>query len=654
MTASPARWLDSAWRVTALYTLLTIATTWPLAARMTSSLPSDLGDPLLNCFIIDWGVEHVRALASGDLDAFRSYWHAPMFHPEPLTLAYSEHLFALAFQAAPVVALTGNVLLAYNLLFLSTFVLSALGMYLLARELTGSGAAAIVAGLLYGFALYRVAQYPHLQALSSQWLPFVVLGLRRFFVTRRLRALAWAMLALAAQNLSNGYYLIYFAPFIAAYCLYEIVDRRLWTDGRVLVGVIGAGFVTVLVAAPFLIPYLLLRGLGFEARDITEVRAYSADLYAWVTAPPASRMWGWLQMIRKPENELFPGLVVIALAMIGCVARLRTLWGPPAPPTRRRRLALATIGIPGLATLVFSALVLTTGDEYWRIGGYRLTLREPRKAGMILSVLAAALIAISPRVRRLLRGVPGSALGFFILAAATSAMLTLGPVVEIGGRETRLPALYGVFYQHVPGFDGLRVPARYAMLTIFCLSLVAGFGARAALSRGRLGRAVLAGLTVVFALESTAAPITVDGTVAAPGYAKRAGPIRAASKAPEVYRFAGTLPAEAVIAEFPFGSPGWDLQAIFYQRVHRRPVVNGYSGGFPESFHLNREAFAALDVVPDVAWRRLLDSGATHVIVHLAAIHRRDRIALDRWLTGRGALVLQTFGHDRIYRLPSR
>ena len=63
-----------------------------------------------------------------------NFWNANIFHPEPLTLAYSEHLFAQAVQILPVYALTGNIILCYNLLFLSTFVLSGLGMFLFVRE----------------------------------------------------------------------------------------------------------------------------------------------------------------------------------------------------------------------------------------------------------------------------------------------------------------------------------------------------------------------------------------------------------------------------------------------------------------------------------------------------------------------------------------
>lgn len=60
---------------------------------------------------------------------------------------------------------------------------------------------------------------------------------------------------------------------------------------------------------------------------------------------------------------------------------------------------------------------------------------------------------------------------------------------------------------------------------------------------------------------------------------------------PEVYRFAATLPSSTVLLEYPLGAPAWDLQSVFYQPVHRHPLVNGYSGGFPKSFYDNTDAF---------------------------------------------------------------
>lgn len=99
-----SRCFDTASRATAVYTLVALATTWPLALHLTTAVPADLGDPLLNAFIIDGGITQLGSLLSGDLSAFSRFWHAPIFHPEPLTLAYSEHLAAQALQAAPLYA----------------------------------------------------------------------------------------------------------------------------------------------------------------------------------------------------------------------------------------------------------------------------------------------------------------------------------------------------------------------------------------------------------------------------------------------------------------------------------------------------------------------------------------------------------------------
>lgn len=652
MIASRRGWLDSAWRVTAIYTLVTLATTWPLAVRLTTSVPADHGDPLLNCFIIQWGVDHVLALAGGDPGAFRHYWHAPIFHPEPLALAYSEHLFAQAVQAAPVHAATGNVLLSYNLLFLSTFVLSGLGMYLLSRELTGSGPAAFVGGLLYAFALYRVAQFPHLQALSSQWLPFVFFGLRRFFATRRWTPLAGATLALVAQNLSNGYYLIFFAPFVAAYCVYELLDRRAWADVRVLAGLAGAALATAVATLPFLVPYLALRASGFEARPLHELRLYSADLLAWLTAAPANRVWGWLALFEKAEGELFPGVVTPLLAALALGARARTLWRSAPPAARRWQTITARVVLAiavGLAA--FMLAVMATGDSYWRVLGMRVTMRQPWRAGVLVVLLGAAVAALSPFARRLLRGVPGSALGFFAGSAVLSALLAHGPVIDAGGTPTELPAPYAILYTYVPGFNGLRVPARYAMLTACCLAVLGAFGARALLARPR-GAATVAVLSALFVIESSAAPIPLDRRLSAAPYRDVPPRVHTGASVPGVYRFAAALPASAVLLELPLGSPAWDLRSVFYQRVHRRPLVNGYSGGFPRSFDDNRDALEALAVVPGVAWRRVRESGATHVILHRAAYTPAAANAIEDWLGARGATLVHAVGEDRVFALP--
>ena len=116
------------------YTALTLLFTWPLARGLTHDIPGDFGDPLLNAWIVAWDTSHLG----------RGWWNANIFFPHPLALCYSEHLLPQALQALPVHFVSSNPILSYNLLFLSTFVLSGLGMFLLVRELTGNKAAAFV------------------------------------------------------------------------------------------------------------------------------------------------------------------------------------------------------------------------------------------------------------------------------------------------------------------------------------------------------------------------------------------------------------------------------------------------------------------------------------------------------------------------------
>ncbi len=77
-----------------------------------------------------WDCQQLLAILRGDFARLATFFDANIFHPLPLTLAYSEHFIAQAVQVLPVWALTGNPILCYNLLYLSTFVLSGLGAYL--------------------------------------------------------------------------------------------------------------------------------------------------------------------------------------------------------------------------------------------------------------------------------------------------------------------------------------------------------------------------------------------------------------------------------------------------------------------------------------------------------------------------------------------
>ena len=641
MQQGPGRW--HAPLAALAYTVLALLWTWPLALGLTRDLPWDLGDPVLNCFILERNARLFLAALGGDIAALGGFWDARIFHPDPLTLAYSEHLLPQSLLVLPVYALSHNVLLSYNLLFLATFVLSGLGVFLLVRDLTDHTGAAFLAGVLFAFAPYRVEQLSHVQVLSSQWMPFALLGLHRFARSGRWPPLLLGSLALLAQGLSCGYYLLFFSPLAAAFAAFEMFRQRreqaAW--GRLA----AAGAVMFALALLFLLPYAELRASTGLRRERAEVERFSADVFAYLTAPEEIHAWGdVMRAFPGPEGQLFPGLA----APLGAAL---ALWvaagaGPGARASPRglpmvARLAGAWLGLQALAVV----LIVTGGAS--AIGDVVpvLKIRSLPHALVSASCAAVVLCVTSRDVRGWLRGFAGSHTGFFALAAITAAILSCGPTLRSFGRPL-LEGPYALLYDFVPGFDGVRVPARFAMVVMLCLAVLAGFGA----ARLRM-RAVIT-LGILALLESTAAPLVVNDVWSDPTLHRPPARLAIGAAAAPIYRRAATLPRSSVLIEFPFASEPYELRYMFHQPVHGLPLVNGFSGAVPASYARCRVPLRAVLAEPERAGRSLAETTATHAIVHegawnIAAKGRR----VTRWLEEQGATILAREGSDVLLAL---
>ena len=153
--------------------LLTLALTWPLAARLGSALPAGAGDLWQNVWNFWWWG---RALREG----VSPWWTSYLFHPQGADLALHTHsplnMLAFARWLEPTTA--------YGVAVLASTWLSAFGMLLLARELTGSARAGLVAGLVFAFFPHRLEQtLEHLNLFSTEFLPLALWSFLR--VVRR-------------------------------------------------------------------------------------------------------------------------------------------------------------------------------------------------------------------------------------------------------------------------------------------------------------------------------------------------------------------------------------------------------------------------------------------------------------------------------------
>jgi hypothetical protein len=610
---------------------LTVALTWPVARGIARDVPSDLGDPLFAMWVMSWDATH---LGSG-------WWNANVFYPHPLALAYSEHFLPQALQVLPIYLVTKNPILCYNLVFLSTFALSGLGMFLFARELTGSREGAFVAGLAYAFAPYRIASLPHLQVLSSAWLPFVLFGFRRYFSTGKLFPLAGAVVAWVVQNLSCGYYFLYFSPAIALYIAWEITVRRLWTNPRVLSAIAAAAAVTAMLTVPFLLPYQALRDLGFSPRGAREVDRFAADVYSYLTAAPNLRVWGTsARAWPKAESALFPGLTVVALAAIAVLHA----W-------RASRFAAWFTAAAVAAMVVLLALL-----SGWTLRLPVLQITDLGRTVLVAAALAVAALACSREIRSAVWRWCEQPAAILSLLTIFGAVMSLGTHITAKGRVVLDSAPYGFFYRFVPGFDGLRVPSRFGMVVAFGLAALAALGVAAIPGERRRSRLVLLAGALI-AMEFLAVPLPINGnstTYDRPGLAPLPDRIDAGAGAPPVYRFVASLAAPAAILELPLGEPAFDIRYMFYSTLHWKPLVNGYSGGAPADYALLDTRLQEVFTQPDRAWRALVETKATHVIVHEGFYAGEAGPGISDWIRKGGGREVAVFETDRVFELVGR
>ena len=659
------------WTAFLLYLALSLVLTWPLVAGLTTDVPGDLGDSLLNMWILAWGAEHLPQLLTGAL-SWSEYWNANIFHPEPLSFALSEHLVGQALQILPIYWLTGNIILCYNLLFISTFALSALGTFLLVRDLTGNARAAFIAGLIYGFLPYRIASVPHLQVLSSQWMPFAVWGFDRFIARfpGPSRLPAWGALvvgtgALVLQNWSCVYYLMYFAPFLLLFVLHRMSAAGAMRDPRLWAWLSTAAVVTLALTLPFLLPYQQAHERFAVERAMGEANQYAANVWSYVTASENIRLWGRaLRFYPYGEGETFLGfmpwlLALVALASLlspapGAAANAAPRWG--SAHSRWRRILIWILAVVALTQ--FIALMSTVMFGGFNLDLFGIPIRARTAPRLLLQFLVAlaGLLALSSRPRHHASRLFRSPVMFALLAVVLAMWLSLGPTPSAGNARVSGFGLYGVLHDFVPGYNGLRVPARFAMIAGLFLAVLAGFGAAKVLgghetaapestngSRGRR-RTAFAMIAVLILVEGFAVPIEINRTWKQ-YEAEPPARVFPRKHAPAVYQRIAALPEGSVITEFPFGDGAWEIRYVYYAAAHWKPITNGYSGAFPPGYKERVARLQRIAADPEAAWQSLRDAGTTHVVLHRLAYERVEHAdAVEAWLRSHGAVEIESPG----------
>lgn len=447
----------------AAYAVLSLAYTWPLALHMASAVPHDRGDPLLVAWVLWWSTKTVPLTAA--------WWNAPAFYPSTGVLAFSEHFLGLGPISAPVILISHNPLLAYNVAFFASYVLSGIAGYLLGFVLTGRRGAAFVAGTAFAFAPYRLSHLQHLQLLSSYWMPIALAALHLHFRSLHSR---WAIVFAAAwlmQALACGYYFFFLSVFAALWLLW--FGRE--TPIRALVPVAASWIVAALLLLPILFGYRAIHATYGFHRSPVEMLYYSADVAGLFAASPDSLLWHGLRAVSNDESAIFPGVTAVICLGAGLWMLLRhssfvlrhfraplgfyvvaalTMWLlalGPQPGLLGHRL-----GVPG----VYSLIAWLPGFDEMRVPA-RLWMLSVLSLSAIAALVVAAIesptrrkwIAVAATIGFLLDGWPRT---FPLVAAPDSRVTTNAAVARLGLplRQNETETMYGAIPQARPVFNG--------------------------------------------------------------------------------------------------------------------------------------------------------------------------------------------------------
>lgn len=412
----------------ALFVVLALFHTWPLATAPGTLSRHDNADALLNEWAVAW-VAH---------QAFRhplQLFDANIFYPEPNTLAYSEHLFVQGMMGAPLLWAGVSTTVVHNLLVIAGFALTGWTMALVVRRWTGDWWAAILGGMLLAFNAHSLSRIAHLQAVHVEFLPLAMYALDRLLTIPKARTALWLALAFVLQSLTSNYLLVFMTFGLTGAALLR-AREWLWPDRAREFGLICvSGTVAIVLLAPFLYHYLLAREQQGLGRSLEEAALYAASWTDYLAASGRVHYETWSARFARPRGAfLFPGLTAVLLTGVAVVTG--TVWA------RTGRLWLGL----GLTGLVLSFGAALPGYEYLYSAVPLLQgIRASVRFGYLVLAAVAALAAFGfAEVRSRLGGRPA------LLAAVSIAGLLL-----VTAEAARVPFGYTA---------ALRVPPVYRLL----------------------------------------------------------------------------------------------------------------------------------------------------------------------------------------------
>jgi hypothetical protein len=614
-----------------LYLLLAAGLTWPLAIRLSTCV-SDLGDPLLNAWILDW-TSH--ALIHQPLHLF----DAPMFYPSVMPLAYSEHLVGIAILTMPFHLAGVPPIALHNIAMLIGFALSGYGAFVLARMFVRPYTAAFVSGIVYAFCSFKFDHLAHLQIVCSGWVPLTFAALIAYLRKPTWKRAAALTAALAMNGLTNIYYLLFTAAALGgSIVLLLFIGKK--QSMRVWLGLAGALVAAALILLPFLLPYRTVSDLYNMKRPENEVRAGSGEWHDWLRANPRSLWYGSLvpDDQHRAEREVFPGLAALFFfaAAIVMTPRRETRPSDTAGANVSPRV-LRALDV-GIVICAAAAVLAAMSEPRFRLAPFGRVLVSIRGTDVpMIAMLLLVLARLSIRLPLAFGGgVAGEDGGRTIRDFVRDSRFDAGAWAALGwiifgvlGTLGLNAFFHSFLYERIEAYQSIRAPGRWAVIAFVGLAVWVALGAEALLAR-RSGMRRLALAFVLVAVAVIDVLPTIQWEQALPEVAP-------------VYRFVKHERVQPVM-EWPVDN--WlAFRYLLGSTYHRVMLMNGSSGWEGPLYRLMRIDWDEQKYAHSFELAEA--NGARLLIVHAHWLKDPERVraALKQAVDAKRIAYLRRFDH---------
>lgn len=315
--------------ITLSFTLLTLILTYPVIFRLSTHFMCDGGDGFQNMWNMWWLKTSLLNLHTNP------YYTTYLHYPDGISLLFQTFNPFNGLISIPLQFLF-RMEITYNLVVIFSFIMSGIGMYLLARYLIKNRLAAFISGVIYTFCPFHFAHgLGHLQLIAMEWMPFYIL-----YMIKTHREGGWKNgvlggLFLILTALCSWYYLIYSGFITCIYLIYHLIANR----ESVLSKNFGRNILILFVT--FWVCMSPLFGAMFYAKTTQEFvgehnpENWSADLTSFLV-PSAISTYGraWFASIwgkwkgNTAENSNYIGYIVLGLSIFALIKyRDSRFWG---------------------------------------------------------------------------------------------------------------------------------------------------------------------------------------------------------------------------------------------------------------------------------------------------------------------------------------